>query len=43
MSQIFSLILIALLHSNYLSYHYWLLLLMTLPAVLPGTAIGVML
>jgi len=42
-SQIFSLILIALLHSNYLSYHYWLLLLMTLPAVLPGTAIGVML
>jgi hypothetical protein len=43
MSQIFSLILIALLHSNYLSYHYWLLLLMTLPAVLPGTATGVML
>jgi uncharacterized membrane protein YfcA len=39
MSQIFSLILIALLHSNYLSYHYWSLLLMTLP----GTAIGVML
>ena len=43
MSQIFSLILIALLHSNYLSYHYWMLLLMTLPVVLPGTAIGVML
>jgi len=43
MSQIFSLILIALLHSNYLSYHYWMLLLMTLPAVLPGTAAGVML
>jgi uncharacterized membrane protein YfcA len=42
MSQIFSLILIALLHSNYLSYHYWMLLLITLPAVLPGTAIGVM-
>ena len=42
MSHIFSLILIALLHSNYLSYHYWMLLLITLPAVLPGTAIGVM-
>jgi uncharacterized membrane protein YfcA len=37
------LILIALLHPNYLSYRYWLLLLLTLPAVLPGTAIGVML
>ena len=43
MSQIFSLILIALLHPNYLSYRYWLLLLLTLPVVLPGTAIGVML
>jgi uncharacterized membrane protein YfcA len=43
MSQIFSLILIALLHSNYLSYQYWILLLMTLPAVLPGTVTGVML
>jgi len=43
MSQIFSLILIALLHSNYLSYHYWRLLLLTLPAVLPGTTTGVML
>ena len=43
MSQIFSLILVALLHSNYLSYHYWMLLLVTLPAVLPGTVIGVML
>jgi uncharacterized membrane protein YfcA len=43
MSQIFSLFLIALLHSNYLSYHYWILLLVTLPAVLPGTATGLML
>jgi uncharacterized protein len=43
MSQIFSLILVALLHSNYLSYHYWMLLLTTLPAVLPGTVTGVML
>ena len=41
MSQIFSLILVALLHPNYLSYHYWMLLLMTLPAVLPGTVTGV--
>ncbi|MBV8418211.1 MAG: sulfite exporter TauE/SafE family protein, partial [Verrucomicrobia bacterium] len=43
MSQVFSLILIALLHPNYLNYHYWTLLLMTLPAVLPGTVTGVML
>jgi uncharacterized protein len=43
MSQLFSFTLIALLHSNYLSYHYWRLLLMTLPAVLPGTVTGVML
>ena len=43
MSQIFSLILIALLHPNYLSDRYWMLLVITLPAVLPGTAIGVML
>ena len=43
MSQVFSLILIALLHPNYLSYRYWTLLLMTLPAVLPGTVTGVML
>jgi uncharacterized membrane protein YfcA len=43
MSQVFSLVLISLLHPNYLSYHYWTLLLMTLPAVLPGTVTGVML
>ena len=43
MSQIFSLILIALLHPNYLNYRYWMLLVITLPAVLPGTATGVML
>jgi uncharacterized membrane protein YfcA len=43
MSQIFSLFLIALLHSNYLSSRYWVLMMMALPAVLPGTATGVML
>jgi uncharacterized membrane protein YfcA len=43
MSQIFSLILIAILHPNYLDYHYWMLLLITLPVVLPGTVTGVML
>lgn len=43
MPQIFSLILIALLHPNYLSYGYWMLLAITLPAVLPGTATRVML
>jgi uncharacterized membrane protein YfcA len=43
MSQIFSLILIAWLHPQYLSHRYWLLLLVTLPAVLPGTFGGVML
>ncbi len=42
MSQIFSLALIAWLHPQYLSHRYWMLLLYTLPAVLPGTFGGVM-
>lgn len=41
MSQLFSLALIALQHPQYLSGHYWALLLWTLPAVLPGTFCGV--
>jgi uncharacterized protein len=41
MSQLFSLALIALQHPQYLSGHYWILLLWTLPAVLPGTFCGV--
>jgi uncharacterized membrane protein YfcA len=43
MSQLFSLALIALQHPDYLSHRYWALLLLTLPAVLPGTLSGVML
>jgi uncharacterized protein len=42
MSQIYSLGLIAWLHPSYISHRYWLLLLVTLPAVLPGTFGGVM-
>jgi uncharacterized membrane protein YfcA len=43
MCQLFSLALIALQHPQYLSHSYWTLLLLTLPAVLPGTFSGVML
>jgi uncharacterized membrane protein YfcA len=43
MSQLCSLALIALQHPDYLSHRYWALLLLTLPAVLPGTLSGVML
>jgi len=43
MCQLFSLALIALQHPQYLSHRYWALLLLTLPAVLPGTFSGVML
>jgi uncharacterized membrane protein YfcA len=43
MSQIFSLILIAAQHAEYFNHRYWVLLLWTLPAVLPGTLSGVML
>ncbi len=42
MSQIYSLGLIAWLHPDYLSHRFWLLLLITLPAVLPGTFGGVL-
>ncbi len=42
MSQIFSLILIATQHAEYFNHRYWVLLLWTLPAVLPGTLSGVM-
>ena len=41
MSQLFSLALIALQHPDYLSGHYWVLLLWTLLAVLPVTFSGV--
>jgi uncharacterized membrane protein YfcA len=43
MCQLVSLALIALQHPQYLSHNYWTLLLLTLPAVLPGTFSGVML
>jgi uncharacterized membrane protein YfcA len=43
MSQLFSLTFIALQHPQYFSHRYWMLLLCTLPAVLPGTFGGVML
>jgi uncharacterized membrane protein YfcA len=42
LSQVFSLILIAAQHAEYFSHRYWILLLWTLPAVLPGTLTGVM-
>ncbi len=41
MSQLFSLGLIALQHPQFLSGHYFALLIWTLPAVLPGTFCGV--
>ena len=40
LSQIYSLVLVALLHPSYLSGHFWLLLLVSLPAVVPGTLTG---
>jgi uncharacterized protein len=42
MSQIYSLGLIAWLHPEYMSHRFWLLLAITLPAVLPGTMGGVL-
>jgi uncharacterized membrane protein YfcA len=42
MTQIYSVGLIAWLHPSYLSHRYWILLLVTLPVVLPGTYTGVM-
>ena len=40
MSQIYSLALIAWLHPSYLSVRFWLLLALSLPAVVPGTLSG---
>jgi len=40
MSQIYSLGLAAWLHPSYLSNHFWLLLVLSLPAVVSGTLIG---
>ena len=40
MSQIYSLGLVAWLHPSYLSARFWLLLALTLPAVVPGTLSG---
>lgn len=40
MSQIYSLGLVAWLHPSYLSGQFWLLLALTLPAVVPGTLTG---
>jgi uncharacterized membrane protein YfcA len=41
MSQIYALGLLAWLHPTIFSHKYWVLLALTLPAVLPGTATGV--
>jgi uncharacterized protein len=41
MSQIYALALIALLHPSYLNSQYWHLLMLGLPAVVPGTLLGV--
>lgn len=40
LSQIYSLILVALLHPAYLTHQFWLLLLLSVPAVVPGTLTG---
>jgi len=40
MSQVYSLGLVAVLHPAYLSSRFWLLLALTLPAVVPGTLSG---
>lgn len=40
MSQLYSLALVALLHPAYLNGRFWLLLVLTLPAVVPGTLTG---
>jgi uncharacterized membrane protein YfcA len=41
MSQVYALILMALLHPAYLGQQFWLLLALGLPAVVPGTLTGV--
>jgi len=40
LSQIYGLGLIALLHPSYLNTHFWLLLVLCLPAVVPGSLTG---
>lgn len=40
MSQIYSLVLLALLHPSYLSSQFWLLMVLSLPVVVPGTLTG---
>lgn len=40
LSQIYSLVLVALLHPDYLNLKFWWLLLFCLPAVVPGTLTG---
>jgi uncharacterized membrane protein YfcA len=41
MSQIYALVLVALLHPSYLNSHFLFLLMLGLPAVFPGTLMGV--
>jgi uncharacterized protein len=40
LSQIYSLVLVALLHPAYLNTRFWLLLVLSLPVVVPGTLTG---
>lgn len=40
MSQIYSLVLVALLHPAFLNHRFWLLALISLPTVIPGTLTG---
>lgn len=40
MAQIYSLVLLATLHTSYFSSQFWLLLLLGLPVVIPGTLTG---
>ncbi len=41
LSQIYSLILVALLHPAYLTHQFWVLMALVAPAVIPGTLTGV--
>jgi uncharacterized membrane protein YfcA len=41
MSQVYSLVLVAALHPNYLTHQFWVLLGLAAPAVIPGTLTGV--
>jgi uncharacterized membrane protein YfcA len=40
LSQIYSLVLVAVFHPSYLTHSFWLLLMLALPAVIPGTLTG---